>query len=513
MQKQQHCQEGAMDKAISIAFSSLTGVTLIVVVTIVLVLWNLEKVQRVAGWVCHLFRWVHRWFEYGCVANSIQASVNSAGKRLNTEAEGALPHPLRIRWAKSASDVEAFLQNGEVVVALEYSTNNDRNLVLATLTYLGKALLPRARPYVDTTLMKATDFTVAKQVLVPTAHTSAMSHFFDSYLEPELEREPSLQNACTRLDRLTKAGLFSRILLRELQHLGEKLYPATPDNDTRDETAAFSEFLETVATRQRGIKLPRLTFARARLRVEILLVAAAETKIWGTEPYARRIQTELARGVERLYILARGAENVTLALRIACEQQEAGRIRVLNKQRFTHTLDEDIIEVICISCSMNLFAIPKAQIDSSSELYYVLERNVEALQEGEIEVVSMARLPGVGSKVLVRSMQDNINALSLCTEPSVLEAMQRSLGEEELQFVEWNYDPKIVIVESLAPLDSTHVTSVEINAEKRCAVVNVDWWKEKRKALGKGDQNLTLAQHLIGWSISVVEEKEDKLEE
>jgi len=474
------------------------------------VLWglrNLDKLERLVAWFYRTFSWMCRKWEYGNVASNVQTAVNTVGEALTKEAGDVLPHAMKIEWARTAQTVEAFLRNGEIIVTMDYSPNRDRNLVVGTLAYLGKGLLPRARPYVDRVLMTAIDFTVAKRIFTSARQRQlAVQFFFDSYLQPEMEKESQLRDDCTVLDRLQEAGFFSRVLLPQLHRMGNEAFPATPTEATWRESRDFSKFLEGIVTKAKGEDVAGgLTFARSRIRASVMLVARKETKAWGTWPYARRVEIELDRGVDYLYICARGPDNISLAEEIANEQERDGRLEVLQQHRFLQTIDGKEYGVVCIACALKLLMRSRAACEPSSTVYRLLEEYIEELQNGQIEVVALARQPGVRSKVAVRSLVDGVDPLRCCTEQARLEAVKSALGNEELEFIQWSNDPESLIVASLTPLDPGQVLEVRIDVEKREATVKVDGWKARRKALGRGDQNVSCARELTGWQITVVE--------
>lgn len=471
-----------------------------------LLVWSLnnyKKIEALAAWFYRTFSWASHRFEYGSVATNIQTKVNSFGEELNKSAGNVLPHAMKIEWTKNAKEVETSLRKGEIIVTMDYSQNQDRNLVISTLAYLGKDLLPRVRPYVDKTLMKATDFTVAKNIFVSGKQDSAISFFFENYLEPEIEKEPQLRYFCTILDRLERVGFFSRILLRELKYMGEKVFPATPDSVTRHESGDFAEFLARVATRERGEDVC-LTFARSRIRTSIMLIARQETKKWGLRPYRRRTQINLDRGIEHMYICARGAENISIANLITNEQRKAKRLEILARHRFVEIVEAEEFNVTLIACTLNLPRPSGAIIEPSSVVYRLLEEHIEELCDGRIEVVALARQPGVKSKIMVRSLSDDVNALHCCTQQMRLEAMEIALAGEKLEFVPWSKDPKEMIVASLVPLDRNHVQKVITSFETQQAIVVVDRPIAKQIAVGRGGENVKCAEELTGWRIAVI---------
>ncbi|MGB3906264.1 MAG: hypothetical protein WBB22_15245 [Anaerolineae bacterium] len=473
---------------------------------------NLEKVEAFMAWFHRTFSWAYRKWEYGNVATNIQASVNTARQALNAEGGEVLPHAMKIEWAKTAEVTEAFLKSGEIVVTMDYSPNRDRNLVVSTLLYLGKGLLPRARPYVDDTLMTATDFTVAKSIFMSARESLAMSFFFEKYLQPEMEKEPHLRDDCTLLDGLRQSGFFSRIFLRQIQYVGENAFPAIPDDATKRESRDFAQFLSKIATKERGEDVPGgLTFARSRIRASVMLIARQDTKLWGTGAYDRRTRIHLDRGVEYMYICARGADNISLAQQVASEQESAGRVRVLARHSFVEAIENMELPVTCIACALNLLSPAGRAPEPSSVLYRLLEEHIEELRDGRIEVVATARQRGIRSKVAVRSLTSGVDVLACCTEKTRLGAIQAALGGEQVEFIRWSNDPQSLILASLTPLDPTKVVDVNIDLEKRAVTVQVDGWKARRKALGRGDQNTRCAAELTGWQITVEEAPEEEV--
>ena len=416
---------------------------------IILFFWflsNLTRLESVVAWFYRKFSWISKRFEYRKLATNIQTIVNASGENLNREVEDILPYAMKIEWAKTVQEAEAFLRNGEIIIMMDYSSNQDRNLVVSTLTYLGKGLLPRARPYIDGILMKAIDYTVAKSVFTSRNQTSATLFFFNEHLQPNIEKEPKLIDDCTLLDKLQETGFFKGVLLGQLKYLGEKAYPTTPGSVTQQESRDFAGFLGKVATKKRGEDIiGGLSFIRSKIRASVMLVAREGTKAWGTEAYERRTKINLDRGIEQIYVCARGRDNIRLAEQVVSEQEKAGLLKTLKRYRFLQTIRNTTYNTIFILCSTNLLIPTEAITDSSQELARLLEDHIDEIHNKNIEIVSLARQQGIKSKIAVKSLIKGIKASTCCKKSQNLKSLKQILGDEQLEFIEWSYDPESII--------------------------------------------------------------------
>ncbi|MGA2286483.1 MAG: hypothetical protein ABSG55_09465, partial [Dehalococcoidia bacterium] len=363
------------------------------------VLWLLNNPEKADAWLAWGYRNILarlRIGEYGNVATNIQAALNRAGKSLDDEAPGAMPNNMRIEWAKDAQAVEALLREGEIVVTMGYSADRDRNLAVATVAFVSKGLLPRARIYLDRTLMRAVDLVVAKGILWKAATAGAVSHLIDNYVKPEVETQPRLRRDLSLMETLETGGYFSHVFLRQLTFVGNRVFPALPDTAIETEIRGFADFLGQLAMRERGHDV-NLSFARSRIRVGVILVARAETKAWGTEAYARRVRISRDRGIEHLYICGRGPDNIELAEQVATQQERAGTLAILGGHRFRDTAKGGDVNAICVACALRLLA-SEGPPDPSSAVYRVLEEHIPELAQGKMEVVAVARRVGVEAK-------------------------------------------------------------------------------------------------------------------
>lgn len=470
---------------------------------------NRNVLISLAAWFHRTFGWVTKKFEYGNVAYNIEATVNRAGEVLDRNASDVLPYPIKITWAKTSQELETSLRKGEIVVTMQYSPNRDRNLVVSTLAYLRKGLLPRVRSYVDKTLMEATDFTVAKQIFLDSGQEMAVPFFFERYLEPATEEDSNLRNDLTRLDRINEAGMFTRVFLREVKHLGDKVYPATPNKKIWEESRAFSEFLEAIAEKERGVDVPGgLMFPGSRIRTSLMLIARARTKIFGTKSYIRRIRIDLNRSVGHMYVFARSAGNIKLAEEVLAEAEGSEMLRPIAHFQYSQVVGGTEQPAICVICALNILMRPAEEAAPSQVLMDVLCEHISELTDGKIEVVAASRQSGLKSKVAVRSVYKGLNAILCCAQDNRKDAIEIALGED-VEFVPWLNDPEEFIVAALYPLEKNEVVEMEVDEERRVSELKVDGWKAKRKALGKGDINLKLAAELTGWQIKVIDIAEE----
>lgn len=476
---------------------SITGVA-------IWVIRNRDTVWTLLAWFHRTFAWISKRQEYGNVAYNIESVVNKVGTSLEAEAPDVLPYPMKIEWARTAQDVEATLRQGEIVVLLDYSPNRERNLVTSTLAYIKKGLLPRARPYTERRLMVATDFTLAKTIFQLSSHELAVPYFFENFVDPATKLEPELRDDLARMDRLQERGLFSRVFLRELKNLGERSYPATPCDAMWQESRAFSEYLDRLARKEKGEDVPGgLTFAGSKIRVAVMLVARSRTRIHGIEPYLRRVQIDLDRGVNYLYVLARTSDNIGLAEQIVAAAEANNRLRILKRYAYQQQVADVELNAVCIICALNLLMRPVAEIEPSGVLYGLLRENIKEIVDNKIEVVAIARDPGLQSKIAVRALQDGLDPIACCTSEPHFSALETSLGDEEIDFLQWSNNPESMIIASLYPLTAESVVEVLLDTQSKHATVRVDGWKARRHALGKGNQNQRLAQELTGWKITV----------
>lgn len=357
--------------------------------------------------------------------------------------------------------------------------------------------------------MKATNFTVAKEVFNNAGLEMAVPYFFEHYLEPTRKETPTILEDLDRLDRINAAGFFSRVYLREIKHMGDKVYPATPNKKIWNESKEFAEYLEVISEKERGVDVPGgLMFPGTRIRTSLMFVARSQTRHLGTKIYIRRVQIDLNRGVEHMYVFARGKDNILLAKDVVAEATNLEMLRPLKTQKYSQAFGGYDKPAICIVCALNILMQPTEESSPSELLLDILRENIPEVNEGKIEGVAAVRYPGFKSKIAVRSVYKDLDAISCCNQDNRLDAIEAMLGEN-VEFIPWSNDPSELIISSLYPLEREMVVGIEIDESTKSAKVKVEGWKTKRNALGKGKKNQRLANELTGWKISVEDISED----
>lgn len=135
----------------------------------------------------------------------------------------------------------------------------------------------------------------------------------------------------------------------------------------------------------------------------------------------------------------------------------------------------------------------------------LFEREVPEIQDGIVEIKSVAREAGSRTKIAVYSADPNVDPQGACIGPRGVrvQAIGEELLNEKIDIVKWSEDPAVFITESLSP---SKVISTEINeAEKSARVVVPE--HQLSLAIGKSGQNVRLAARLTGWKIDIISDK------
>lgn len=134
----------------------------------------------------------------------------------------------------------------------------------------------------------------------------------------------------------------------------------------------------------------------------------------------------------------------------------------------------------------------------------LFELEVPEIQEGVVEIKSVAREPGMRSKIAVYSKEENVDPVgsSVGHKGLRVQAIVDELRNEKIDIVKWNPEPAKFIANALSP---AKVISVAINEEAKESRVVVPGY-QLSLAIGKEGQNVRLAAKLTGWKIDIKSE-------
>mgnify|MGYP001615994342 CR=1 FL=1 len=130
----------------------------------------------------------------------------------------------------------------------------------------------------------------------------------------------------------------------------------------------------------------------------------------------------------------------------------------------------------------------------------LFELEVPEINDGIVEIKSIAREPGSRSKIAVVSNAEGVDPVGSCVgqRGTRVMAVSNELGQEKIDIVEWSEDPAKFVTSSLSPAKVTNVEALP-RREARAFVPE----DQLSLAIGKGGQNVRLAAKLTGWKIDV----------
>lgn len=131
----------------------------------------------------------------------------------------------------------------------------------------------------------------------------------------------------------------------------------------------------------------------------------------------------------------------------------------------------------------------------------LFELEVPEIENGVVEIKSVAREPGQRSKVAVISTDERVDAVGACVGPrgARVQAIVDELYDEKIDIVPFSEDAQAFIINALSP---AKVNKITLNQEERSAYCIVPD-SQLSLAIGKGGQNVRLAARLTEWKIDI----------
>lgn len=133
----------------------------------------------------------------------------------------------------------------------------------------------------------------------------------------------------------------------------------------------------------------------------------------------------------------------------------------------------------------------------------LFEQEVPEIQSGAVEIMEIAREPGLRSKVAVTARQQNVDPVGSCVgvRGVRIQNIVNELYGEKIDVIEWSPDMSTFIANALSPAKPTNV-ALDEGDDHRVATVIVPS-DQMSLAIGKEGQNARLAHKLTGWRIDI----------
>ena len=139
---------------------------------------------------------------------------------------------------------------------------------------------------------------------------------------------------------------------------------------------------------------------------------------------------------------------------------------------------------------------------SRSDNYFLnklFEMEVPEIEDGIIDITSIARQPGERAKIIVQSNDRRIDPVGACVgmRGSRIQAVVRELNNEKIDIVNHSEQPEILITRALSPAKPVNLY---IDEDKEyCIAIFED--ENLDSAIGRNGMNINLASRLTGYRI------------
>ncbi len=133
----------------------------------------------------------------------------------------------------------------------------------------------------------------------------------------------------------------------------------------------------------------------------------------------------------------------------------------------------------------------------------LMASEVPEIDDGVVEIVAAARIPGERAKIALKTDQMNVDPIGAAVgvKGVRINAVSEELNGENIDCIEYSPIPEVFITRALSPAISQ---SIKVDAAEKKAVVNITG-DQKAKAIGRSGINIRLASMLTGYTIELNE--------
>jgi succinate dehydrogenase flavin-adding protein (antitoxin of CptAB toxin-antitoxin module) len=303
------------------------------------------------------------------IANDINGRVNLARRAIH-HGQAILPRAVAVEWVVDNPEGVYDIAEGEFIVRLDPSATQERNISKLAMAVTGRTTLLGIRHLVERPLQQAIDLNIVKDVLMEVGDRKVLDWFYQQEYLPATQEE-AVKNWNKEVVEIDERGLFTRMLLVELDAFSKRVAGLTPRPYMTGELEQLVHFIFRIATKELGQDVP-LNFEKAHIAVGVILVAKSSKLLQiGIKPYLICMNWKVERECDAVYVITFDKHSLR-------ETDEAAHNKFV---RLTQELDKEILNSSLITKD---FSVPYSYMDQDGKkrkgncTRYLIKRAVEA---------------------------------------------------------------------------------------------------------------------------------------
>jgi len=236
------------------------------------------------------------------ISNDVSGRLNLARRQMPF-GKDLIPKSIKLEWIKNAQGDSYVPREGELVVKLDPAEAQENNITYLAQAMVQKTALIGVRYILDKPLEDAIDLNLIKNLLNKIGNRTILDWYMKNEYMPQVDQRNDLKNWNSKIVEIDERGLFTRLLLVELDSYGKSLVGRPRTIEMESEIKGLIEFIFKIATKRYGEDAP-LSYRRRNIKIGVLLVGETSKVLWSIEPYIKAFAMSLNQEAKAIYVVS-----------------------------------------------------------------------------------------------------------------------------------------------------------------------------------------------------------------
>jgi len=262
--------------------------------------------DRSAGWRARIYKVLYRVSgrseaEKKYIANDVSSRINLARRNMPF-AQEYLPNGIRVLWVEGGHGEASSMNDNEMLIRLDPAESEERNIVLLSDALVKRTALAGIRHIIGGPLELSMDLNLVKNLLKEIGDTRVLDWFFRNEYQPALGQSDAMREWNGKIVEIDERGLFTRLLLVELDRYSKETAGKPSSPDMFDEISGLIEFLYRLATKEYNQDVPLQLISR-HMKIGIIPVGKTSKLLRdGIGPYLKAFAYHYRRQLHSIYV-------------------------------------------------------------------------------------------------------------------------------------------------------------------------------------------------------------------